>query len=388
MTYEFTDRLKALPPYLFKELDRIRDEVRARGVDIIDLGVGDPDRPTPPHIIEALNKAAKDPKNHQYPVYTGMNAFRETVADWYKRRHGVDLVAEAEVCSLIGSKEGLAQFPLAFINPGDVSLVPEPSYPVYRSGTLFAGGTSHFMPLLAKNAFLPDLSAIDEAILAKAKIIYVNYPNNPTGASATREFYAELVAFAKKWNLIVVSDAAYSEVTWLDQPHPSILETPGAKDVAIEFHSLSKTYNMTGWRLGWAAGNSVLIKGLGLVKSNVDSGVFQAVQLAGMAALEGPQDCVAAMGQLYKERRQVLIEGLNKAGIEVLKTDYTFYVWASVPKGLKSADFASKLMNEVGVVTTPGNGFGPSGEGYIRLALVQEVPRLKEAADRLAKLKF
>ncbi|MDR1296707.1 MAG: LL-diaminopimelate aminotransferase [Deltaproteobacteria bacterium] len=388
MPQEFSDRLKALPPYLFKELDRVRDEVRARGVDVIDLGVGDPDRPTPGHIVEALKRAAEDPKNHQYPVYSGMNAFRDVVAAWYKRRHGVELDGATEVCSLIGSKEGLAQFPLAFLNPGDVSLVPEPSYPVYRSGTLFAGGVSHYMPLLAKNNYLPDLDAVGEDVLKKAKIIYVNYPNNPTGASAPEEFYVRLVAFAKKWDLIVVSDAAYSEVTWLPGPHKSILEIPGAGDVAVEFHSLSKTYNMTGWRVGWAAGNATLIKGLGLVKSNVDSGVFQAVQLAGMAAIEGPQDCVAAMGKLYEERRLVLVEGLARAGIEVLKTDHTFYVWATVPRGLKSADFSSLLLEKAGVVATPGNGFGPSGEGYARFALVQEVPRLQEAARRLAKLKF
>jgi LL-diaminopimelate aminotransferase len=388
MTYEFSDRLKALPPYLFKELDRIRDEVKARGVDVIDLGVGDPDRPTPPHIIEALKKAADDKANHQYPVYSGMNSFRNVVAKWYQKRYGVELIPETEVCSLIGSKEGLAQFPLAFLNPGDISLVPEPSYPVYRSGTLFAGGISHFMPLLAKNGFLPDLKAIEAETLKKAKIIWVNYPNNPTGASASLDFYAELVDLAKKHNLIVASDAAYSEVTWLDKPHPSILEVPGAKEVAVEFHSLSKTYNMTGWRIGWAVGNATLIKGLGLVKSNVDSGVFQAVQLAGIAALEGPQEPVNEMGKLYKERRETLIQGLKKAGIEVLKTDYTFYVWATVPKGLKSADFASKLLNELGIVSTPGNGFGPSGEGYVRFALVQEIPRLKEAAERLSTLKF
>ncbi|MDR1109790.1 MAG: LL-diaminopimelate aminotransferase [Deltaproteobacteria bacterium] len=388
MPFEFSERLKALPPYLFKELDRIRDEVRARGVDVIDLGVGDPDRPTPGHIVEALQKAAEDPANHQYPVYSGMNSFRNVVAGWYRRRHGVELVPETEVCSLIGSKEGLAQFPLAFLNPGDASLVPEPSYPVYRSGTLFAGGVSHYMPLLAKNGFLPDLGAIDPGILAKAKIIYVNYPNNPTGAPASPGFYAELVDLARRHGLIVVSDAAYSEVTWLDRPHPSILETPGAKDVAVEFHSLSKTYNMTGWRIGWAAGNATLIKGLGLVKSNVDSGVFQAVQLAGMAALEGPQECVAEMGRLYGERRRTLVEGLAKAGIEVLETDYTFYVWATVPKGLGTADFVTALLEQAGIVATPGNGFGPSGEGYVRLALVQEIPRLREAADRLAKLRF
>lgn len=388
MPYELSERLKALPPYLFKELDRVRDEVRSRGVDVIDLGVGDPDRPTPPHIIESLKKAAEDPANHQYPVYSGMNAFRDVVAAWYKRRHGVALDPATQVCSLIGSKEGIAQFPLAFVNPGDVVLTPEPCYPVYRSGALFAGGVSYYMPLLAKNGFLPDYASIPHETLEKAKIIWINYPNNPTGAPASLEWYASLVEFAKKWNLIICSDAAYSEVTWLNKPHPSILEAPGALDVAVEFHSLSKTYNMTGWRLGWAAGNTTLIKGLGLVKSNVDSGVFQAVQVAGMTALEGPQDCVAEMGKLYRERREVLAAGLKAAGLEALETAYTFYVWVKTPKGLGSAELASKLLNEIGVVATPGNGFGPSGEGYVRLALVQETARLKEAAGRLAALKL
>jgi LL-diaminopimelate aminotransferase len=388
MAHELSNRLKALPPYLFKELDRVRDEVRSRGVDVIDLGVGDPDRPTPAHVIEALRRAAGDPANHQYPVYSGLNAFKDVVAAWYGRRHGVPIDPATEVCSLIGSKEGIAQFPLAFVNPGDVVLVPEPGYPVYRSGTLFAGGEAFYMPLLAKNGFKPDLGAIPPQILDRARIIWVNYPNNPTGAPATAGFYAELVDLAKRHDLIVCSDAAYSEVTWLDRPHPSILETPGAMDVAVEFHSLSKTYNMTGWRLGWAAGNPDLIRGLGLVKSNVDSGVFQAVQVAGMAAMEGPQDCVADMGALYKERRGTLVAGLKAAGLEVFETSYTFYVWVKTPPGLGSADFASKLLHEAGVVATPGNGFGPSGEGYVRLALVQETPRLKEAADRLAALKF
>jgi LL-diaminopimelate aminotransferase len=388
MTFELTERLKALPPYLFKELDRVRDVVKARGVDVIDLGVGDPDRPTPAHVIESLRQAAGDPANHQYPVYSGMNAFRDVVAAWYRRRHGVNLDPATEVCSLIGSKEGIAQFPLAFVNPGDVVLVPEPCYPVYRSGTLFAGGQSHYMPLLAENGFLPDYAAVPPEVLKKAKIIWVNYPNNPTGAAASPEFYASLVEFAKKWELIICSDAAYSEVTWLGRPHPSVLEAPGALEVAVEFHSLSKTYNMTGWRLGWAAGAAPLVKGLGLVKSNVDSGVFQAVQIAGMAALEGPQDCVAEMGQLYRERREVLVVGLKAAGLKVFETAYTFYVWVRTPEGLGSADFASKLLNEIGVVATPGNGFGPSGEGYVRFALVQETARLKEAADRISGLRF
>ncbi|MDR3038563.1 MAG: LL-diaminopimelate aminotransferase [Candidatus Adiutrix sp.] len=388
MPFEFARRLRALPPYLFKELDRVRDEVRARGVDIIDLGVGDPDRPTPPPVIEALNRAAADPANHQYPAYSGLNVFRDAVAAWYGRRHGIRLEGARHICSLIGSKEGIAHFPLAVLNPGDVALVPEPGYPVYHSGALFAGGVTHFLPLLEKNGFRPDFQAIDAEVLKKARLIWVNYPNNPTGASVDLAFYGELVAWAKKWNLIIASDAAYSEMTWQDRPHPSILEVPGALDVAVEFHSLSKTYNMTGWRLGWAAGNETLIRGLGLVKSNVDSGVFQAVQMAGLAALEGDQEPVKAMGRLYKERRAVLTEGLRAAGLEVCPAEATFYVWVRLPAGLRSAEFSSRLMNEAGIVATPGNGFGPSGEGYARFALVQEVPRLKEAAARLAKMKF
>jgi LL-diaminopimelate aminotransferase len=350
--------------------------------------VGDPDRPTPPEIVEALRVAAGDPANHKYPVYSGMNDFREAVARWYERRHGVVLEPATEVCSLIGSKEGLAGFPLAFVNPGDVVIAPEPAYPVYKSGTLFAGGETFFMPLLAKNGFLPDLRAIPEEISKKAKIIWVNYPNNPTGAAASLDFYRELLDFAGKRNIIVASDAAYSEVTSLPKPHPSILELPGAGDLAIEFHSLSKTFNMTGWRIGWAAGNATLIKGLGLVKSNVDSGVFQAVQRAGMRALDGSLDSVKEMGKLYRERGEVLKEGLREAGIDYFATDYTFYVWATVPAGLSSAEFAARLLNEAGVVCSPGNGFGPSGEGYARFALVREVPRIKEAAERIAKLKF
>jgi len=388
MPFETAQRLKILPPYLFKELDRVRDEVRARGANIIDLGVGDPDRPTPAPIIAALKKAADNPANHQYPLYSGTGAFRESVARWYQKRHQVSLDPTTQICSLIGSKEGIAHFPLAFVNPGDVVLVPEPAYPVYNSGTLFAGGTPCFLPLLEKNAFRPDYRSVGEEVLKKAKIIWVNYPNNPTGVTADLDFYADLVDWAKKWNIIVASDAAYSEMSFDGRPHPSVLEVPGAMDVAIEFHSLSKTYNMTGWRLGWAAGNEELIRGLGQIKNNIDSGVFQAVQEAGMAALDGDQEPVRALGRLYQERRAVLSRGLEAAGLKVCPSTTTFYVWVKLPEGLKSADFSARLLHETGVVATPGSGFGPSGEGYARFALVQEVERLNEAAARLAKLKF
>ncbi|MDR2461455.1 MAG: LL-diaminopimelate aminotransferase [Deltaproteobacteria bacterium] len=386
MAFQFSERLKALPPYLFQELDSLRDKVVAKGVDVIDLGVGDPDRPTPDYVIEALYKAAKDPANHKYPVYSGMDSFRKVVANWYKKRHNVDLVPD-QVCSLIGSKEGISQIHLAFINPNDVVLCPEPCYPVYISGTGFAGAMNYFMPLLEKNSYLPDLDAIPQDTLKNAKLIWVNYPNNPTGASAPVGFYERLIKFAEKWDLIICSDAAYSEVTSLPRPHPSILECKGALERAVEFNSLSKPFNMTGWRIGWAAGNLTLIQGLGKIKSNVDSGIFQAVQLAAIAALEGDLAIIKEMGELYAERRKVLTKGLDAMGLEYLKTDYTFYVWAKVPKGASSKWFSSVLLEKSGVVCTPGVGFGPSGEGYVRFALVQEIPRLKEAADRISTIK-
>ncbi len=388
MAFEVSDRIKVLPPYLFADLDRQREEAKARGIDVIDLGVGDPDRPTPDNIIRVMSSAIVKASNHQYPAYSGMNIFREAVADWYARRHGVTLNPFKEVCSLIGSKEGIAHFPLAFVDPGDVVLVPEPAYPVYNIGTIFAGGQSYFMPLLEKNKFLPDFTAIPADILKKAKIIWVNYPNNPTGAIASVDFYEKLIKWAKEHNIIVASDAAYSEMTFNNKLHPSILELPGALDVAIEFHSLSKTYNMTGWRLGWAAGNAELVGALGRIKSNVDSGIFQAIQEAGVEALAGEQVTVREQALMYSARRDILVRGLKGAGLTVYPTDATFYVWAKVPQGQNSAGFAATLLNEAGIVATPGNGFGPSGEGYVRFALVEDVEVLAEVSRRLAQLKF
>ena len=385
---EQAERLKALPPYLFKEIDRMRDEARSKGVDIIDLGVGDPDRPTPRPIIEKLYQSAQDPANHQYPSYTGMNDFRRSVAAWYERRNGVKLDALQQVCTLIGSKEGLAHIPLAFINPGDTALVPEPAYPVYHIGTMFAGGTSYFMPLLEKNGFLPDLGAVPEETARRAKMMFINYPNNPTGATADGEFYARVVEFATKYEIIVISDAAYSEVTFDGYRPPSFLETPGALEVGIEIHSLSKTYNMTGWRLGWAAGRADVVDGLGRVKSNIDSGAFQAVQWAGIEALEGDQTSVEDMRGVYTARRDVLVKGLGEAGLAVKNPKATFYLWVRTPQGLTSSEFTARLLTEAGIVCTPGNGFGPSGEGYVRFALTKEVDRLGQAVDRIKGLKF
>ena len=380
------DRLKKLPPYLFKEIDRMRDKARAKGVDIIDLGVGDPDRPTPGHIIDKLCETARDGANHQYPSYTGMNDFRRSVAAWYFRRFGVQLAPEENVVTLIGSKEGIAHIPLAFINPGDLALVPEPAYPVYNIGVMFAGGETHYMPLLEKNGFLPDLEAVPEETARRAKMMFINYPNNPTGAVAGLDFYQRVVAFARKYEIIVISDAAYSEMTYDGYSPPSFLQAPGALEVGIETHSLSKTYNMTGWRIGWAAGRAEVIDGLGRIKSNIDSGAFQAVQWAGIEALEADQACVDEMRRMYTERRDVLLAGLKEAGLKANSPKATFYVWVGCPEGVSSADFTAKLLTEAGIVVTPGNGFGPSGEGYVRMALTKNADRLQEAVDRIKAL--
>ncbi len=386
MNIQRAERLRKLPPYLFQELDRLRDEVKARGVDIIDLGVGDPDKPTPQHIIDSLAKATNNPATHKYPAYSGMGKFREVAADWYKSRFDVDLVPSKEVITLIGSKEGIAHFPFAFVNPGDVVLVPSPAYPVYKGSTILAGGEPVDMPLLKKNGFLPDLDGIDPTLAQKAKVMVINYPNNPTAACADLEFYEKVVAFAKKYGIIVVSDAAYTEMGFDGYKPPSFMQVPGAKDVGIEFHSLSKTYNMTGWRIGMAVGNAELVGGLGQVKSQIDSGAFDAVQWAGITALTGSQQCVADMIKLYTGRRDVLVAGLQKLGLEVENPKATFYVWCSTPGGMSSTELTKKLLQEAGVVTTPGNGFGDSGEGFIRFALTVDEARLQEAVDRLAGL--
>jgi LL-diaminopimelate aminotransferase len=385
---ERADRLKQLPPYLFAELDRKKDEVKARGVDVIDVGVGDPDQPTPDHIIDALNEAARLPQYHSYPSYTGMNNFREAVSAWYDKRAGVKLHPLKEVVSLIGSKEGIAHIPLAFINPGDVVLVPSPAYPVYKIATQFAGGVPYEMPLLKENGFLPDLDIIPADVLAKAKMMFLNYPNNPTAAPATPEFFVKVVAFAKKHNIMICHDFAYSEMAFDGYKPPSFLETPGAMDVGIEFHSLSKTYNMTGWRIGWAAGNSEIIGGLGQIKSNIDSGIFEAIQIAGIEAMKDDESWLTEMRQLYEERRDVVMKGLGELGIKADAPKATFYVWAEVPAGYDSAAFVGHLLEKAGIVCTPGNGFGDPGEGYFRIALTVSKERLQEMIDRMKEIGF
>jgi LL-diaminopimelate aminotransferase len=382
------DRLRRLPPYLFAEIDRKKRDVRARGVDVIDLGIGDPDLPTPPQIVRALQTAAAKPEHHRYPSYEGMPAFREAVARWYGRRFGVALDPETEVLTLIGSKEGTAHMPLAFVNPGDVVLVPDPGYPVYSAGAWFAGGECHFMPLRRQNGFLPDLGAIPADVARRAKLMYLNYPNNPTAAVASPAFFKGVVEFARRFNLLVCHDAMYSELHYDGYDPPSFLAADGAKDVGVEFHSLSKTYSMTGWRLGFCVGNRDAVAGLGKIKTNVDSGVFQAVQEAGIAALTGPQDVAEQYRRTYQERRDVAVAGLRKLGWEVDVPKGAFFVWAPVPHRKDSREFATRLLEEAGVVVTPGVGFGPSGEGFYRIALTLGAERIAEAMERLQKLRW
>jgi LL-diaminopimelate aminotransferase len=388
MAFELANRIRTLPPYLFAELDRRKQEKINQGVDVIDLGVGDPDLPTPPQIVEALKKAAENPDNHKYPSYVGMRAFREAVAQWYKRRFDVELDPDREVITLIGSKEGIAHFPLAFVQEGDLVLCPDPAYPVYSIGTRFAGGEPYFMPLLEENDFLPDLGRIPDEVAQRAKIIWINYPNNPTSADACEDFYRDLIKWAKKWNVIIASDNAYSEIYTSDKKPLSILQIEGAKEVAIEFHSLSKTYNMTGWRIGMAVGNAELVSALGKVKTNIDSGQFNAVQYAGIEALNLPEEELDKLRAIYRERREAITGALKKIGLEPYPSNTTFYVWTRVPDGYTSADFVGRLIEEAGIVCTPGNGFGDAGEGFFRISLTVPTDRLLEAVRRIEKLKL
>lgn len=386
MEFTQSDRLKKLPPYLFVELDRKKNEAIKRGVDVIDLGIGDPDIPTPAFIVEKMMEAVKNPSFHRYPSSNGMQSFREAAATFVKRRFGLDLDPDTQITSIIGSKEAIFHFPMAFLNPGDVVLVPTPGYPVYHIGTLFAGGQTYYLPLYEENGFLPDFDAIPKDILERAKILWLNYPNNPTAALATPEFFERVVAFAKQHKIIVCHDAAYSEMTFDGYKAPSFLETPGAMEIGLEFHSLSKTYNMTGWRIGFAVGNRELIRGLRTVKSNADSGQFEAIQAAAATALLSDQSCVEEMRKIYEERRNALVESLKDVGLNPPMPKATFYLWLKVPKGHTSQSFASLLLGEAGIVCTPGNGFGDPGEGFVRMALTVSKERMKEVGDRLRKV--
>ncbi len=385
--FELSDNLKSLPPYLFVEIDKAKRKARAEGRDVIDFGIGDPDQPTPGYVIDELCRAARDPANHRYALDQGIPLLRESVRDWYRQRFSVSLDAEKEVLPLIGSKEGIAHFPAAFLNGGDYSLVPDPCYPPYKGGTILAGGRVHLMPLKENNSFLPDLKSIPAAVLKKAKMIFLNYPNNPTGRTADRGFFAEAVAFALKHGLILVSDLAYSEMSYDGYRSESMLGIEGAGDCVIEFHSLSKTCNMTGWRVGWACGNSFLVSALAKVKSNIDSGIFTALQYAGAAALKNSAAQSGEMSALYRERRDMLVGGLRKLGWQVHSPSATFYLWFKVPDtGKNSMEYAAYLLEKANIIVTPGVGFGENGEGYLRMALTVPVERIKEALKRLERL--
>jgi LL-diaminopimelate aminotransferase len=381
-------RLNHLPPYLFAELDRLVKEVQQQGVDVISLGIGDPDLPTPRHIVEALKSAAALPPNHRYPDYQGLDRFREAASGWYKRRFNVTLDPAREVCALIGSKEGIANFPVAVVDPGDIVLIPDPGYPVYFSGCVFNGGEPYFMPLRKENAFLPDFGAIPAEIARRARLMWLNYPNNPTAATAEPEFFRRAVKFCLDNNIILAHDIAYSEIAFDGYRAPSILQIDGARDCAIEFHSLSKTYSMTGWRVGFTVGNAQLVGALGTVKTNVDSGVFQAVQEAAIAALSGGDDKLNEYCAIYKERRDLMVAALRELGLECDTPRATFYLWARVPRGYTSVSFTERVLKETGVVITPGSGFGKSGEGYVRFSLTVASERLREAVDRIKTLRI
>ncbi len=376
-------RIEKLPPYFFTEISRKIAEKRAAGVDIVSFAIGDPDIPTPKHIMDALHKAADEPANHRYPESDSLPELRRAVAGWYKRRFDIDLDPDKEVLPLIGSKEGIANVAYCLIDPGDIALVPDPGYPVYRAGTTFAGGEPYYMPLREEADFLPDFDAIPDDVAKRAKVLWLNYPNNPTGAVADLPFFEEAVRFAKKYDIAICHDGPYSEVAYDGYKPVSFLQAEGARDVGIEFHSLSKSFNMTGWRIGMAVGNATLINGLFRIKDNVDSGIAQAIQYMAIAALEGPQDCIDEHNAIYQRRRDLLVKALQACGLRVHPPKASLYIWARIPEGYTSAEYAARMIEEIGVVVTPGNSYGPSGEGYIRLSITTFDERVEEGARRL-----
>jgi LL-diaminopimelate aminotransferase len=381
---QFAKRLDKIPPYLFARIDRQRAAVAARGVDIINLGVGDPDRPTPKRILEAMHGAIDDPATHNYPPYRGTLAFRQAAIAYVYRRFGVaGLDVDREVVSSIGSKEAIHNTFLAFVEPGDCVLVPDPGYPVYRSSAVFAGGQVYPMPLKADRGFLPDLDAIPETVARNAKLLWVNYPNNPTGAIAPLSFFKDLVAFCCQYEILLCHDHAYAEIAYDGYRPPSVLQVEGAKDIAIEFHSLSKSYNMTGWRVGFVVGNAIGIQGLSQVKSNVDSGVFRAVQRAAIEALSSDSEDLPAVLAFYQRRRDTLVEGLRSLGWQLEPSKATLYVWVPVPQGYSSVEFASLLLEKCGILVPPGSGYGAMGEGFVRMALTIDEERIQAAIARM-----
>ena len=378
-----SERLEKIPPYLFAEIDRKIDEAKARGIDIISLGIGDPDTPTLQPVVDEMHKAIDNPKNHDYPPYNGTAQFRNGAKEWMKKRFGVDLNADTEILANIGSKEAIAHVFFAYVDKGDYTLVPDPGYPVYKNATIFAGGTPYAMPLLEENNFLPDFDKIPEDIAKKSKIMFLNYPNNPTGATADLEFYKKAVDFCKKYDILLCSDMAYSEMTYDGYKAPSVLEVEGAKDVAIEFYSHSKSYNMTGWRVGFVCGNADAIKALGTIKNNIDSGTFKAIQQAATAAFTIDQSYIDKLNKMYQERRDVMEQGLRELGWDIKPTKATFYIWIPTPEGMSSEEFATLMLEKAHVVVPPGIGYGKCGEGYIRIALTKDVDTIKKALQRI-----
>jgi len=379
------NRILNVPPYLFAEVEKKKADMISSGVKVIDLSIGDPDMPTPKRILRKFHRAVNDPKTHNYPPYEGTKEFRAAVAGWYKKRFNVDLDPDREVISLIGSKEGIAHIFFAFIDPGDHALIPDPGYPVYNVATILAGGIPYPVPLLKSNGFIPNLKAIDKEIVKRSKLLFVNYPNNPTSAVAGREFYEEAVDFCRKNNILLCSDLAYSEVAFDGYKPMSVLEIPGAKGVAVEFHSLSKTYNMTGWRIGMAVGASYAISALSIIKTNIDSGVFKAIQIAGIEALSGPQKETDKTNRIYAERRNILVDGLNSLGWKLEYPKASFYVWAPVPSGYTSESFVKHLLEKAGVLVVPGSGYGKYGEGYFRVSITTDKANIREAISKMRK---
>ena len=377
-------RIEALKPYLFVEINKKIAEKKAKGEEIISFAIGDPDIPTPPHIVNRLCQAAQDPVNHRYPESEGLPELHQAIAAWYKRRFSVTLDPATEVLPLIGSKEGIAHIAFCFIDPGDTALVPDPAYPVYAIGTQLAGGRPYYLSLKAENGFLPNLKGIQDFILKKTKVLWLNYPNNPTGAVAEIDFFNQVVEFARKNDILVCHDGPYSEVAFDGYQPVSFMQAEGAKDVGIEFHSLSKSYNMTGWRIGMVVGNPDAIGALRTLKSNLDSGIPQAIQYMAIEALNGPQDCVAEHNAIYQRRRDLIVEVLNKIGLEVVVPKASLYIWAKVPEGYNSVDLTADLLDQVGVAVTPGVGYGRSGEGYVRLSLTIPDASLVKGLSRLA----
>ncbi len=377
-------RIEHLPPYLFVEINRKITEKRAKGEDVVSFAIGDPDIPTPSHIIDRLCQAVQDPANHRYPETDGLPKLRQAIAEWYGKRFNVTLDADLEVLPLIGSKEGVAHIALCFIDYQDTALVPDPAYPVYSVSTMLAGGRPYYMPLTEQNNFLPDLRGIPADVLRRVKLLWINYPNNPTGAVADLDFFKRVVEFAQQHDLAVCHDGPYSEVTFDDYRPVSFMEAEGAKEIGVEFHSLSKSYNMTGWRIGMVVGNAKMKDALKRVKSNLDSGIPQAIQYAAIEALTGSQDCIQEHNAIYQRRRDLVVEMLNSIGLEAKPPKAGLYIWAKVPEGYSSTDFATDLLEKIGVVVTPGIGYGKNGEGYVRLSLTIPDARLVKGLSRLA----